>query len=228
MGMTLERAPSSLRDQIGGLQQLATARKKTVKECLAPPSHHHLSNVEISFCVHHWISDFQFQSRESSYNMTEQTCSQMPRSSHFFPTGLISPKSVLIPFCKGALPLTPQGWVNVWDMEPGERLSSTHLGDGKTTQMVLKIGRMLLLRLEGSNRALMPLRLPQSWILQLLWNGSPKRSWQFCTWQSRITEKLMSTETFSIPVGGCKHLPKHSLETQIVEAIWQYQVLKFQ
>lgn len=82
--MTLERAPSSLCDQIGGLQQLATARKKTVKEHLAPHSHHHLSNVEISFCVHHWISDFQFQSRESSYKMTEQTCSQMPRSSHFF------------------------------------------------------------------------------------------------------------------------------------------------
>lgn len=84
MGMTLDRAPSSLCDQIAGLPQLATKRKKAVKGHLAPHSLCHLSNMEISFCVHHWISDFQFQSHESSYKMTEQTCSQMPRSSHSF------------------------------------------------------------------------------------------------------------------------------------------------
>lgn len=81
--MTLDRAPSSLCDQIVSLQQLATARKKAVKRHLAPHSHRHLSHVEIS-CVHHWISDFQFQSHESSYKMTEQMCPQRPRSPHSF------------------------------------------------------------------------------------------------------------------------------------------------
>lgn len=82
--MTLDRAPSSLCDQIVSLQQLATARKKGGQETLgtsqSPPS---LTRGN-QFCVHHWISDFQFQSHESSYKMTEQMCPQMPRSSHSF------------------------------------------------------------------------------------------------------------------------------------------------
>lgn len=56
----------------GGQGTLGTSR--------APPS---LTRGN-QFCVHHWISDFQFQSHKSSYKMTEQTCSQMPRSFHSF------------------------------------------------------------------------------------------------------------------------------------------------